>query len=78
MAVNRKYFEFEEEHINDVYSYPPLYRLEVVNNETKLYRVYGPILDWIMIAIPVFLFLQILKIFYIYIVKGKIILNPFK
>lgn len=78
MAVNRKYFEFEEEHINDVYSYPPLYRLEVVNNETKLYRVYGPILDWIIIAILVFLFLQILKIFYTYIMKGKIVLNPFK
>ena len=76
--ANKGFFNFKESVINNVYSYPALYKLEVVSEETNLYRIYGPLVEWFAVALFVFILLQILRMCYVYIVFGEVVWHPFK
>lgn len=76
--VNKEFFNFKNSVINDVYSYPTLYKLELVSEETNWFRVYGPLIEWFFIALFLFIILQILRMCYVYIVFGEIVWHPFR
>lgn len=78
IKANEDFFAFEEKVLPGVYSYPPTYQLEVVSNETNLYKIYGPIINWLLGATLAFIVLQIIRMCYVYVVYGKIIWHPFK
>jgi hypothetical protein len=78
VTANKNFFNFQEKVMPSVYTYPPSYQLEEVSHETHLYEIYSPIIDWALGAILAFIVLQIIKICYVYVTFGEIVLHPFK
>ncbi|MBP6879462.1 MAG: hypothetical protein KBF62_01850 [Candidatus Pacebacteria bacterium] len=78
VLTNQRFFKFEESVSSNVWSYPPQYTLEIVSNETNWYELWGPVLGWLIYATLSFLFLQIIRICYTYVVFGKLVWHPFK
>lgn len=60
------------------YSYPQLYKLEVVSKKFQPYVIYAPVMIWFVVAGIAFALLQAVRICYVYVVFGKIVWNPFK
>jgi hypothetical protein len=77
VEANREFFKFKDPLIKQISQYPALYKLEVVNEEVHLSEIFIPLLVWLIFAGLTFLFLQLLRICYIYIVFGKIVWHPF-
>lgn len=76
--VNKDFFTFKENVYSNVYSYPPTYQLEVVDSEIIPYKIYGPIINWLIGAIIIFIILQVVRICYVYVVFGKVVWHPFR
>lgn len=76
--VNQNFYTFQNSVITQVPSYPPLYELVIVKKELQKYRIYDPIIDWLLYAVSTFLLLQVMKICYGYVVFGRIVFHPFK
>jgi hypothetical protein len=77
VKANTNFFNFQESVFSNVYSYPPLYKLEVVSNITQLNEIYNPIIKWFIIAVISFIGLQVVRMCYVYIVFGKVMWHPF-
>lgn len=78
VKANANFFSFRESAISNVYSYPPLYKLEVVSEITQLNEIYNPIIEWFIYAVFFFIVLQIIRMCYVYIVFGKVVWHPFR
>ncbi len=76
-AANIRFTQFENGK-DKVYSYPELYSLEPVSNETHLEELYYPLLAWLIGAALAFVVLQILRMCYIYVVFDIVAWHPFK
>ncbi|KKR70931.1 MAG: hypothetical protein UU14_C0040G0001 [Candidatus Roizmanbacteria bacterium GW2011_GWB1_40_7] len=76
--ANINFSTFKDSVISAVPTYQRLYELEEVDKETQLYKVYGPIIDWLVWAALAFLLLQIIRMSYTYIVFGEIVWHPFR
>lgn len=78
IKANENFFKFKDSVFSGVHSYPQLYELEVADEVIHPYKVYGPIIAWIVGVSLAFLLLQILKICYTYIVFDEVVLHPFR
>lgn len=79
ISANLAFVDFEKSVGRaNIYPYPKLYELEIVDKEIHYYAIYIPLINWLLAAGASFLILQILRISYVYIVFGKIIWHPFK
>lgn len=78
VKANQNFFNFRESVISGVYSYPALYKLEVVSEITQLNEVYNPIIAWLIYAAFAFIVLQIIRMCYVYVVFGKVVWHPFR
>lgn len=78
VKANAGFFTFREGVISNVYAYPPLYKLEVVDETTQLSEIYLPLISWLIGAAFVFLLLQIARMCYVYVVFGKVVWHPFR
>lgn len=78
VKANQEFFNFKQNVIDSIFDYPASYKLEVVRNEFQPYKIYGPIIDGLVIALGAFILLQIIRICYVYIVFGKVFWHPFR
>lgn len=76
--ANTNFFNYRETVFSNVYSYPPLYKLEVVSEITQLNEIYSPLIDWLIVAGFAFMVLQIARMCYVYVVFGKVVWHPFR
>lgn len=77
IIANQEFIKFEQ-NLPEVYSYPKLYTLDLESEERQLYKIYGPIIDGVSMALGLFILLQALRMAYVYIVFGKVVWHPFR
>lgn len=77
VAANQRFLAFENS-VQKVYAYPELYTLEVAGKETRPQEIYDPLITGLVGALMAFLFLQIVRICYVYVVYGKLVWQPFR
>lgn len=79
VKANKEFWNFRENVISSVSSYPPLYKLEEVSKKTNLYfQIFAPIISGFVFALIMFVILQIIRMCYVYVVFGKVVWHPFK
>ncbi len=76
--ANLNFDKFRDSVISNISSEPALYKLEIVNKEFLPNKVYNPIINWLIMALGIFILLQIVKISYAYIMFGEIVIHPFR
>lgn len=75
--ANIRFNEFRSSK-DEVYAYPELYTLEVVDEQFQPYELFSPIIDWLIYAVLTFLILQIARMSYVYVVFSEIVWHPFR
>lgn len=78
VQANQRFFNFKQSLLPNVFTYPELYTLEVVDEEIQWHLIYGPLISWFGGSVIFFLFLQFLRICYTYIAFGELVWHPFK
>ncbi|TSD05361.1 MAG: hypothetical protein Greene07147_682 [Parcubacteria group bacterium Greene0714_7] len=78
VQANKNYFTFKNKAISSVYTYPELYKLEIVSEKTEWYKIYGPLVGWLGGSLLFFLLLQLLRVSYTYVRFGELVWNPFR
>jgi len=76
--ANVAFWTLRQELEPNVYTYPQLYKLVPISEETNYYEILSPLVEALTVAIGWFVILQLARMAYIYIVFGEVAWHPFR
>ena len=74
----KEFSAFEKKIVLNTASYPEHFTLEPISDEIQWHQIFMPLIELFSGLLIAFLFLQFLRMSYVYIVFGRVVWHPFK